>query len=101
MTDQEVDAGIGRLATRYSNVNRKIACLKGKLQEAAKPAYDAAILLRCGPGVSAQRLHDQWSQIQTADILTTIQMLQEAETEKAQIEDRLREAGLDNLIREY
>ncbi|MCY4388425.1 MAG: hypothetical protein OXC18_15155 [Desulfurellaceae bacterium] len=99
MTDTEVDAGIGRLATRYSAVNRKIACLKGTLQEAAKPAYEAAILLRCGSGVTALRLQDHWAKLNPHDIIATIQDLVASEEEKAQIEDRLREAGLDNLIR--
>ena len=101
MTDQEIDAGIGRLTTRYSTVNRKIACLKGKLQEAAKPAYEAAILLRCGPGFTATRLQDELAKFNPDEIAATAKALIASEDEKAQLEDRLREAGLDNLIRQF
>ena len=94
MTDQEIDAGIGRLTTRYSTVNRKIACLKGKLQE-------AAILLRCGPGFTATRLQDELAEFNPDEIAATAKALIASEDEKAQLEDRLREAGLDNLIRQF
>ena len=98
MTDDELDAGIGRMVSRYSAVNRKIACLKSRLQEASKPAYDAAIRLRCGPDFSAAALRIDLGRVDWGDLIATADTLAEQEDERARIEACLREAGLDNLI---
>jgi len=101
MTDEQEDAGIGRLASRYSAINRRVDCLKNKLKEASQPAYEAAIRLRCGPGFSATQLRDELTRVDWQGVLTTTDALVVSEEEKKQVEACLRRAGLDNLIRGY
>ena len=46
MTDEETDAGAGRLARRYADTKRKIACVQGRIDEAHEAAESSSQELR-------------------------------------------------------
>ena len=95
MTEDETDAGVGRLARKLTEVKRKLACAKDRLKEfePAATGLSACFNVRQAPDyekLQALCRETDWrSLVETANALVTLT------EEKTRLEECLREAGVD------
>ena len=99
MTDEETDAGAGRLARRYAETKKKITCIRGLVQETEPAAFKAAHSLRSVHVGDYESIKAGFDAVDWEGISKNLTSLVELGRKKAEIEDCLRDTGLGDLIR--
>ena len=99
MTEDETDAGAGRLARRYADTRRKIACVRGRVNEVNEAAEKASRQLRYTHAGDYAGIKAQFDAVPWSDISDWLEKLAKLGEEKEQLETCLRDAGLGDLIR--
>ena len=99
MTEDETDAGTGRLARRYADTRRKIACVRGRVNEVCDAAGKASRDLQCIHTGDYAETKAQFDAVPWSDISDWLEKLAKLGEEKEQLETCLRDAGLGDLIR--
>ena len=100
MTEDETDAGMGRLARRYAETKRKIACVRGRIDDVREAAETACRELRfLGTGESAAAKKAEFDAVPWLALSEWLGTLTKLEEEKTRLESCLRDAGLGDLIR--
>ena len=97
MTEDETDAGIGRLARRYAEIQRQIACVKGFLHEKGKGAEGAAMSLRNMNSGNYEKTKKAFDAVPWVEISNHLGELIELSRERKRIQDCLHQAGLGAL----
>ena len=98
MTEDETDAGMGRLARRYAETKRRIACVRGRIDEVHEAAEKASRDLRYVQSTVTDT-KAQFDAVPWSDIGEWLGKLVKLEEEKGRLEGCLKDAGLGDLIR--
>ena len=99
MTDEETDAGVGRLVKRYADTKKRIACIRSRIQEMDKGAERAGTSLRNMHLGDYEQTKAEFDAVDWSGISDALGKLVELKNEKERIEECLRGAGLEDLIR--
>ena len=99
MTDEETDAGVGRLARRYADIKREIACVQGRIDEAREAAESSSSELRYLHAKDYAKIKARFDAVPWADISGWLEKLVDMGEEKKSLEGYLRDAGLGDLIK--
>ena len=97
MTEEETDAGVGRLARKYAEVKRKLACVKDRLAENREGIGSLHAALKVEPIDGFDWPQKACAAIDWPTIQRDASLLSELGAEKARLEGALQEAGLGNL----
>ncbi len=99
MTDEETDAGVGRLVKRYADTKKRIACIRSRTQEMGKDAERARMSLRNMHLGDYEQTKAGFDAVDWSGISDALGKLVELKIEMDRIEECLRGAGLGDLIR--
>ena len=98
MTEQETEAAIGRLAMKYDEVNKKIACVRGYLNEHQNKLKDVIGAINLASQGQYEKPSTACAAVDWEGLRRHADMLPNLAEEKSRLEDCLRQAGLERLI---
>ncbi len=98
MTEDETDAGVGRLARQYAEIQRQIASVKGFLHEKGAGAETATVSLRNMNFGDYEKTKKAFDAVPWAEISNHLGELAELARERKNIQDCLHQAGLGALV---
>ena len=98
MTENEIDAGIGRLARKYAEINREIACVRHRLSEHGIKFRALADAINMASQGHAGAPQAACAAIDWDVVCGDASRLPELATRREELEGCLREAGLSEVI---
>ena len=98
MTDEQVEAGIGRLAKKYNEVNEKIACVRMALMEHQKKLRDVVDAINLATQGQYAKPSVTCAEVDWEGLCKHADELPDLADEKTRLEACLQQAGLGRLI---
>ena len=98
MTDEETDAGVGRLVRRYADIKKKVACLTDQIQKHSGAVTQAGSNMKLNNHLYGSLL-SAWDVVDWEALGKNMESLREQVADKERLEGLLNDAGLGGLIK--
>ena len=98
MTDEETDAGVGRLVRLYADTKKKMACLTDQIQKQSGAVTQVGSNMKLNSNLYGSLL-SAWDVVDWEALGKNMESLREQVAEKERLEGLLSDVGLGGLMK--